>query len=163
MKVGVYISNLNNIGGVETFAINLCNRMGFDLIYSYADTAQLKKLRHNFYSKKYLKKEYDVIILASSNWGEPPDGLRADKFVQTVHADYEMLYHFHGFKYKKYDKASHHVAVSNYVASQFEKVTNYKVDRVIYNLTDGEKVSKKRDKSDKIRGFNAVSLCNCYR
>lgn len=156
MKVGVYISNLNNIGGVETFAINLCNRTGFDLIYSYANTEQLKKLRYNFYSKKYLKKEYDVIILASANWGEPPDGLRADKFVQTVHADYEMLYHFHGFKYKKYDKASHHVAVSNYVASQFEKVTNYKVDRVIYNLTDGEKVSKNRDKSDKIR-FITVS------
>lgn len=156
MKVAVYISGLNRIGGVESFAINLCNRTGFDLIYSYADIEQLKKLRYNFYNKKYLKKEYDVIILASANWGESPGGLRANKFVQTIHADYEIFEKIHRFVYKKYDKVSHHVAVSNYVASQFEKVTPYKVDKVIYNLTDGEKVLKNRDKSDKIK-FITVS------
>ena len=43
MKVGVYVSSINKIGGVETFAINLCNRTGFDLIFNTASLSALKK------------------------------------------------------------------------------------------------------------------------
>ena len=42
MKVGVFISNLNKIGGIETLVINICNRTGFDLIFKDYDINQLQ-------------------------------------------------------------------------------------------------------------------------
>jgi len=143
MKVGVYTSNLHKIGGIETFAINLCNRTGFDLIFKDYDINQLKKLKHNFYSINHNSGlEYDVIILAQSNWVPYPTRIKAKYFIQTIHADYKEMSEKHGFKYVKFDKTTHHIAVSKHVANVFESVTPYKIDKVIYNLLPNTEVPK---------------------
>lgn len=142
MKVAVYISNLNKIGGVETFAINLCNRTGFDLIFKDYDINQLKKLKHNFYSINYNSDlEYDVIILAQANWAPYPTRIKAKYFIQTIHADYKE-YERLNFVYRKFNNTTHHIAVSEHVAKMFEEVTPYKIDKVIYNLLPDTEVPK---------------------
>lgn len=140
MKVAVYISLLNRIGGVETFTVNLCNRMGFDLIFDKADFSVLKKLKYNAYQLDYLNKEYDIVVIASS-WNGSPQRIKAKKYIQTIHADYEVFGKIHDFHYSKFGVTTHHVAVSKYVASQFEKVTGYKVDKVIYNLLGSSEIT----------------------
>lgn len=137
MKVAVYISSLNRIGGVETFAINLCNRTGFDLIYSVASMDGLKKLKYNYYNHRYCKKEYDVVILATV-WKPHPnfDKLRAKKYIQMVHADYTAYIEEWNFKYEKYPQTTHHVCVGNHVAEMFTKATGYRFDKVIHNLLE---------------------------
>lgn len=143
MKVGVYISNLNKIGGVETFVINLCNRTGFDLIFKDYNINQLRKVKHNFYSEKFLKGvKYDVIILASANWNPYPQNITANLFIQTIHADYKEFEEKLNFVYRKFPNTTHHIAVSEHVAKIFEEVTPYKIDRVIYNLLPDTEVPK---------------------
>lgn len=143
MKVGVYISNLNKIGGVETFAINLCNRTGFDLIFKDYNINQLRKLKHNFYNEKYLKGvKYDVIILSQANWNPYPQNIIANFFIQTIHADYKEFEEKLNFVYRKFHNTTHHIAVSEHVAKIFEEVTPYKIDRVIYNLLDNTEIPK---------------------
>lgn len=141
MKVAVYISNLNSIGGVETFAINLCNRTGFDLIFDNSSFNSLKKIKNNAYRINYQAKEYDVLIISSA-WGKNPDGIKAKKYVQMIHADYKAYIFGWNFKYSKLPYTTHHVAVGNHVAKQFEIVTSLKIDKVIHNLLTDEKVSK---------------------
>ena len=143
MKVAVYISGMNAIGGVETFGINLCNRTGFDLIFDKAEFSQLKKLKYNAYKLGH-QKEYDVLIIGSA-WGKNPDTVKAKKYVQVIHADYKAYIEHWNFTYSKLPYTTHHVAVGNHVARQFEKVTGYKIDSVINNLLEKSEPAQKPD------------------
>jgi len=90
-----------------------------------------------------------VVILATVWKPHPSDiVLKAKKYVQMVHADYEAYIDGWNFKYVKYPFTTHHVAVGDHVAKQFEKVTNFKIDRVINNLL--EPYNPKKIKSDKL-------------
>lgn len=142
MEVAVYVSHLNKIGGVETFAINLCNRTGFDLIFDKAAFSQLKKLQHNAYQIDYLTKTYDVLIIGSA-WGRNPDTVKAEKYIQVIHADYRAYIEHWNFTYNKLPYTTHHVAVGHHVAKQFEIVTGYKIDCVINNLLEKGKTIPK--------------------
>lgn len=133
MEVAVYISGLNKIGGVETFALNLCNRTGFDLIFDMAALLPLKKIKHKAYHIDYCNKKYDVLIIATA-WGRMPNNIKAKKYVQMIHADLEAYIAGWNFNYKKLPYTTHHVCVGRHVAKQFELVTGYKCDKVIYNL-----------------------------
>lgn len=141
MEVAVYVSHLNKIGGVETFSINLCNRTGFDLIFDKAAFSQLKKLQHNAYQIDYLTKTYDVLIIGSA-WGRNPDTVKAEKYIQVIHADYRAYIEHWNFSYNKLPYTTHHVAVGNHVAKQFEIVTGYKIDKVIHNLLTRKRTIK---------------------
>lgn len=145
-KVAVYISNLNAIGGVETFCINLCNRTGFDMIYDKASIKSLKKLKYNAYQINHNKKEYDVLIISSA-WGKNPNTIKAKKYIQVVHADYKAYIEGWNFIYKKLPYTTHHTAVGKHVAKQFELVTDYKIDKVIYNLLSDNVKPKKQEPS----------------
>lgn len=153
MKIGVYVSHLNKIGGVETSAINLCNRTGWDLIFNSAELNSLAKLKFNFYNQIFVKHTYDVIILQTC-WGAKCI-LNAKKYIQVIHADYEAYIEGWDFIYdhKKDPRTNYHIAVSQLVAEKFEKVTKYKIDKVIYNLLDGEKEYPKKaiPKKDTLR------------
>jgi len=124
---------MNILGGVETFAINLCNRTGFDLIFDGAQLSSLKKIKHKAYHLDYSPNDYDVLIIATA-WGRMPNNIKAKKYVQMIHADLEAYIAGWNFVYKKLPYTTHHVAVGSHVARQFEKVTEYKCDKVIYNL-----------------------------
>lgn len=148
MKTAVYISTIHKIGGVEAFAINLCNRTGFDLIFDKADFSQLKKLKSNYYQLNHCKKEYDVLILASA-WGKTPDNIKAKKYVQVIHADLKEYIENWNFTYNKLPYTTHHVCVGQNVKKSFEEITDYKCDKVIYNLLDKSEIPN-NPKNDKL-------------
>lgn len=148
MKTAVYISGLNKIGGVETFAINLCNRTGFDLIFDVAQISSLKKLKHKAYHLDHSLNDYDVLIIATA-WGRMPNNIKSKRYIQVVHADYEAYIKGWNWSYSKLPYTTHHVCVGNHVAKQFEKATGFKHDKVIYNLLEKRPIPKKT-KSDKL-------------
>src|SRR5690606_38412700 len=148
MKVAVYISGLNKIGGVESFAINLCNRTGFDLIFDGASLYSLKKLKHKAYHIDHSPNDYDILIIATS-WGRMPNNIKAKKNVKDCHADYKAYIAGWNWNYKKLPYTTHHVCVGKHVAKQFELATGLNYDKVIYNLLDTKPVPTKV-KSDKL-------------
>lgn len=156
MKVGVYISTFNRMGGVETCVTNICNRTGWDLIFHEYNLSALEKINSNCYRIGYEPKDYDVIIISTA-WGRPPNSLRAKYFVQMIHADYEAYIECWDFVYKKYQVTTHHVAVGKFVSSQFEKVTPYKTDKVIYNILSEVPKVKKERKDTEILHFVTMS------
>lgn len=155
MKVGVYISTLHKIGGVETSCINLCNRTGFDLIFDSADILSLKKLKYNAYQLSYAPTDYDALIISTA-WGKSPERVKAKVNIQVIHADYKAYIEGWNFRYKKYPFTTHHVAVGNHVAKQFEKVTGFKIDKVIHNLLDKDKEIPEKQQPNKL-SFITVS------
>jgi len=122
-----------SIGGIETFAINLCNRSGFDLIFDTAEISALKKLKYKAYHLDHSPNDYDVLIIATA-WGKMPNNIKAKKYIQMVHAMYDYYIKDWNFVYNKLPYTTHHVCVGKEVAKAFEKTTGYKCDKVIYNL-----------------------------
>lgn len=118
----------------------ICDQAGFD---------SLKSINNNFYYLDYVKKEYDVLIIATA-WGKMPDNIKAKKYVQMIHADYGVYIECWNFKYNKSPYTTHHVAVGNHVAKQFEKVTGFKIDKVIHNLLSKESEVPTNSKPEKL-------------
>ncbi len=144
MKLIIYISNYNLIGGVEKFVENFCKRMSkhYDVTLLFdmnVNINQLIEISKYVTVQKLIKSEKykcDVFI-NSTSWGlEPFDYVIADKYIQVIHADYRHVIQNWNFKYKKHRKTTHHVAVGEIVKEAFEQVTPYKIDAIIYNLLD---------------------------
>lgn len=139
-RVALYQSHLHSVGGIETFILNFCRRMhsliDITFIYNKADFFQLSQIAKYVDCVKLGSEDhiFDTVIFAS-NWGESPSGkILAEKYIQMIHADYEVYKKMVGFEYVKYPETTHHVAVSENCKVAFEKITPYKVDKVIYNL-----------------------------
>lgn len=136
----IYASHLHKIGGIETFVVNFCRRMAAhaQIIFAYdtCDSHTLAKIASSVKAVKLSGSEMkaDTLILATA-WGKGVAGrIKAPVQVQMIHADYVAYIDGWDFKYKKDPATTHHVAVSQHVAVQFEKATPYKIDQVIYNL-----------------------------
>ena len=158
MKVIIYISNYNSLGGVETFVNNFIKRMNsyfdltllfdqydnVDLLLRAAEHCNVLKLEHD---KEYI---CDVFI-NSTAWGyEPYNNIKANKHIQVVHADYGYYIDGWNFSYKKHKKVTHHVCVGQTVKVAFEKATNFKCDKVIYNLLDNSIKAPVKPKNKKL-------------
>lgn len=145
-SLGIYISNWNELGGVESFIQNYCKRMNrhykitllFDwvennnLLFEYSDYVDIIKIDK---SKNY---SFDYFI-NSTAWGfSPYDKIEAKKVIQVVHADYRHVIQNWNFKYVKHKKTTHHICVGQVVKEGFEEVTGLKCDQIIYNLLDNE-------------------------
>jgi hypothetical protein len=136
----IYASHLNNIGGIETFVLNFCKRLKdyYDITFCFnsCDVELLRKIRQHVNATKVSSTsdiKCDILILATA-WGLMPKMIKAPTQIQMIHADYVECIEGWNFKYKKLSTTTHHVAVSNHVAKQFEKATPFKIDKVIYNL-----------------------------
>lgn len=140
----IYISNYNEIGGVERFVENFCKRMNKhykitllfdncqnnDLLIEMSDYVNILKLNK---SKRY-KCDY---FINSTAWGyEPFKHIDAKKQIQIIHADYRHVIANWDFKYEKHKNTTHHVCVGELVKTSFEQATPYKCDAIIYNLLD---------------------------
>jgi len=156
MRVTIYISNLNLLGGVETFVHNFLKRMSkhldLTLLYDNVDATHLLIRASNYANVEKIDKskihECDVFI-CSTFWGfHPYNNIKAKKIIQVIHADYRRTIIDFDFKYIKHPKVTHHVCVSKTVKEGFETVTPYKCDAVIYNLLNGEvkEIEKKKNK-----------------
>ena len=142
MKIIIYQSNIIKIGGVETFTYNMCKNLSkhydVELLYKQCDRNQLKRLR------KYVKceiydpnKSYkcDICLLASS-WGGYPESVISTKneYWQMIHANYKELAKT-GYTYKKWNKTTKHIAVSNTVRDIFNEMYHENAT-TMYNLLD---------------------------
>lgn len=156
LKVGIYISRYNSIGGIESFATNFCKRMSKhydvtllfewcelnDLLFEISDYVDVIKIdKEKIYNFDY--------FVNSTAWGfEPYNNIQAKKYVQTVHADYKAVIASWNFKYIKHEKTTHHVCVGEIVKEAFEVVTPYKCDAIIYNLLDNSIELETKPKND---------------
>jgi glycosyltransferase involved in cell wall biosynthesis len=145
-SLGIYISNWNVLGGVESFIQNFCKRMNkhykisllFDwvennnLLFEYSNYVDIIKIdKSKIYSFDY--------FINSTAWGFSPfDNIESKKVIQVVHADYRHVIQNWNFKYIKHNKTTHHVCVGQVVKEGFEEVTKLKCDKIIYNLLDNQ-------------------------
>jgi glycosyltransferase involved in cell wall biosynthesis len=154
--LGIYISNYNQIGGVERFCENLSKRMSkhykvtflfnwcenYDLLFKVAKYSKVEKLT--------TEKEFDYFI-CSTAWGVTPyDLITAKKIVQVVHADYRHVIKNWNFQYQRHKKVTHHVCVGKLVKEGFEQATPYKCDAIIHNLLDNEIKLQAKPKNKKL-------------
>jgi len=158
MKVTIYISNYNIIGGVERFVLNFIKRMSkhydITLLYDNVDTFQqlIDASKYADVEKIDKSKIHDCdVFICSSAWGlEPYNYVNAKKYIQVVHADYSYYIKGWNFKYTKHPKTTHHVCVGKTVADAFKVATPYKSDAVIFNLTDNEVKAIPKQKNNKL-------------
>lgn len=136
----VYASYINRIGGIETFIHNFAKRLSpyYDItvLFKEADAHQLGRLLEHArllrFTGQSLKCDY---FIQATAWGVNPEKhIGATKYIQMVHADYGAYIKDWNFTYTRGERTTHHVAVGQHVARQFEKTTGYKADAVIHNL-----------------------------
>lgn len=145
----LYHNNLLKFGGVDTFVYNFVKKMSkfYDILFLYtiADKENLERI------KKYVKveqynsdKKYicDICICASA-WGQYPNTVisKSGRYIQMVHADYIRAKEVN-FEYKKWDKTTEHVGVSDHVCKVFRKL--YPKEKIIriYNILDNKQEIK---------------------
>jgi len=131
MKIILYISNFNKIGGVERFVLNFYKRFpDITVLYDTGEPSIGQRL------KRSQKHQCDIFISASA-WGyQAFDNIEAKIYIQMVHADYRAVLEGWKFTYKKHHKTTRHICVSETVKKGFEEATPYKCDAVFYNFVD---------------------------
>lgn len=158
MKIAIYISNYNSIGGVERFVENFCKRMSrhydIELIYDNVDSLDLLFEIAEYVEVVKLDKvnghKCDVFI-CSTAWGtEPYNYVKSKKAIQIIHADFTHVIANWNFKYTKHKNTTHHVAVGELVKEAFEIATPYNIDKIIYNLLDDTYKPQPKKKNDKL-------------
>lgn len=154
--LGIYISNYNSIGGVESFVENFCKRMSkhykITLLFDWVENNNLLFEISDFVDVIKINKtetyKFDYFV-NSTAWGYSPyDNIEAKKVIQVVHADYRHVIATWNFKYTKHEKTTHHVCVGEIVKEAFEEVTQLKCDAVIYNLLDNTFKQEDKLKND---------------
>lgn len=131
MKIILYISHFNKIGGVERFVLNLYKRLpNITVLYDEGQPNIGERIKWN---QKY---NCDIFISASA-WGKPAfDNINAKVYIQMIHADYRNVIENWKFQYNRHPKTNYHICVSETVKEGFEAVTPYKCDAVFYNFVD---------------------------
>lgn len=152
MKIILYISNFNKIGGVEKFVINFYKRIAnVQVLYDNGTPEIGEKIN---WKQRY---SCDIFISASA-WGKSAfDIIDAKAYVQMVHADYRVVISGWAFNYKKHPKTTHHVCVGEIVKESFEIATPYKCDAIIHNLLDNT-IQLEKKKKNKV-----LTLITCSR
>ena len=165
MKIIIYISNFNIIGGVETFTKNFCKRLSkfYDITLMYDNIGSLELLEEMKPFCKvqeltpYQKFDCDVFI-SSSAWGKSAfEFVNAAIYIQMVHADYRVIIDGWAFNYKQNIKTTHHVCVGETVKKGFKEVTKLKCDAVIHNLLNDTFKAGKKPKN------KILNLITCSR
>ena len=140
MRITLFASGINHIGGVETFLYNFCKH--FDdvtVLFVKAHPSQLIKLSKVANLKhfdRWTEHETDVAIFATT-WYAHPDFMRikAKTYLQMIHADLEYFKTKFNYNYTCYANTHAYIAVSEVAKKSFEKLHNKKA-HVISNLID---------------------------
>lgn len=156
MKIIIYISNWNAIGGVETFVKNFSKRMSkhYDVTLMFDNCSSQKiideMLQYCKVEKFNFSKTYDCdIFISGSGWGRSAfDKINAKSYIQMIHADYRVIISGWAFKYQKHPKTTHHVCVGEIVKEAFEQVTPHKCDAIIHNLLDNTIIHEPKREND---------------
>ena len=139
-RVLLYANDQSKIGGVETFNENFCKRMSefyeVSFVIKGGDVDRINKI------KQYCHVEYDIgqefetdICIYAQTWGDRSRRIKADRYIQMIHGDYEWLKETENFKYKRLPIVTDHVACGEHASKQFTKMTGEPC-QTIYNLLD---------------------------
>lgn len=144
MKILLYASIHNRIGGVERFNLNFCKRMSklceLTFVYKEGDADRMKEISQYANVVKFTGKEtFDVdVAIYSTCWsGTPEANIKAKKYVQMIHADFEVAKKSWNFQYTKMPKVTDHVCVGLNAQKALKKVYGYD-STVIFNILDNE-------------------------
>ena len=133
----LFLQNINQIGGIETFLYEMAKIFkDYDITIYYieGDIEQIKRLKKYVRVKQY-KGEKIICKKAIFNFTTfGLDNIEAEEIIQVIHADYIAI------KYKPtFDKRiNRYIAVSKQVAKSFEELYGIKCD-ICYNPIQVEK------------------------
>lgn len=130
-KIIIFQDRIAKVGGVETHLYNFCVRLKdyYDIKVLYGTISSEQKTRLSKYVdvEQYDKeKTYkcDICIRNSLYW-VIPNNIKADRYIEILHADYEWL--SDNIKNNQWDKAEK-LGCGEYVAKQYKKIYKLKED-----------------------------------
>ena len=131
IKYLFYFSNINSIGGVETFFYNLARLHGdkdITVVYKNADVDQVKRLAKYVRVRRWNGKPIECEIAFFNYSADIFEFVKAKEYFQMIHADYSTM------KLSPDDRINNYIAVSKTVADKFEEYTGKDNQLVISNL-----------------------------
>lgn len=146
MRILLYQAQQMKVGGVESFNLNFVKRMSkyYDIIFvcDTGDPYQLAEIEKYvpvyIYEGQYF--ETDLCIISSA-WGKRPvDHINAKKFVQMIHADYELIERQFAFKYIPIEKKVEHWGGGKNICEAFTRKYGLPCKEVRYLLDPDIKV-----------------------
>lgn len=138
MKNVFYFSEINSVGGVESWLWYLSKKYDFQVYYRKANPEQIKRLAHNIECHKYKQPIQCDKFFCNYNYN-----IEVDSPIKKhiIHCDYKNVWfkplQFEGFEY---------IGVSKLACDSFEELTGKKAE-LLYNpiYIDKPKVSKYND------------------
>ena len=136
-----YFSNINSIGGVESFFYYLVKKyqdIDITIVYDTADIKQLKRLQK--YVKTIQNKGQKIKCKkAFFNYNSMSiiDNVEADEYIQIIHCDYKAL----KLRPRLHSKITKYVGVSEQVCKSFKEITGIDCE-LIYNPIEIDKPKK---------------------
>lgn len=170
----LYVSDINVIGGVETFLYEMVKKykdLDIAVIYRTADTKQLQRLKKYCYIYKFEGQKinckvaiinYDISII---NYID-----EKAKIYQVIHADYENP--AYTSKPPTHPRVTKYIAITKYLVESFKKITGNKNVILSYNpltiekekplitLISATRLSKEKGKDRMIKLAQALDKAN---
>lgn len=97
MRILIYQTNLDQIGGIETFLCNFIHALweyyDITVLYDRGDYKQIRRISPYVEVEKYNRfKEYETdIFIRTSTWKVPTDNIRAKRYIDMCHNNYKYL------------------------------------------------------------------------
>lgn len=151
-----YFSQINKIGGVETFYWYLAQKYGdkdIVIVYREGDTAQIARLRQYVRVVKFEGQRFQCEKAFFNYTIDIIDYVDADEYIQVIHGDYKAF----GIKPYIHPKITRRIGVSQLVCDTFEEVTGQHCDMVynplvvpkpkkVLNLVSATRLTKEKGK-----------------
>ena len=129
-----YFTNINKIGGVETFYWYMVQKYkAYDIliVYKSGDDRQIARLKQFVRVEKFNGQRFQCEKAFFNYTVDIIDYVDADEYIQVIHGDYKAFKKL-GVPPRKHPKLTKRVGVSQLVCDTFEEVTGEHVD-LVYN------------------------------
>lgn len=136
-----YFSNINSIGGVETFFYYLVKKYkdyDITILYRTGDANQIKRLSKYALCIKYTSGKIICKKAFFSYTIDIIDNIDAEEYIQVIHADYIQQ----GVKPNTHPKITRYIGVSKQVCKNFTKITGLPCE-LCYNPIEIDTPKKK--------------------
>lgn len=97
MRILIYQTNLDQIGGIETFLCNFIHALweyyDITVLYDRGDYRQINRISSYVEVEKYNKsKQYETdIFIRTSTWRVPTNNITAKRYIDMCHNDFDYL------------------------------------------------------------------------
>jgi glycosyltransferase involved in cell wall biosynthesis len=133
IELMIYEHYLNRYGGNITFLKNFIKKYSeyynIKVIYKDSVPSTMKFIKKYAETEKWTGQTFNTeICMWNSTWGTYPK-VKAKKYIQMIHADYDEVNKLCGFEYNKPEVETTHIAVGKHVAKVFKK--RYDIDCIV--------------------------------